>query len=92
MKSYAEENGLLSQPRRTLIGSYHASKILLITPLLKWYLDHGLEVTDVQLIAQFKPNPCFKNFGEKVTDARRQGDKDVNQMMLSETWKLLGNR
>ena len=42
MKRFAEENGLLKKPRRMLISSYFGEKILLTTPLAKWYLDHGL--------------------------------------------------
>ena len=34
MKAYAEENDIMSQPRRSLIGSYFGEKILLSTPLL----------------------------------------------------------
>ena len=45
MKAYAEENDIMSRPRRSLIGSMVGEKILLATPLLKWYLEHGLEVT-----------------------------------------------
>ena len=44
MKSYAEENNIMKQPRRSLIGSMVGKKIMLATPLLKWYLEHGLEV------------------------------------------------
>ena len=36
MKSYAEENKIMPQPRRSLIGNMKGEKILLATPLLKW--------------------------------------------------------
>jgi hypothetical protein len=36
MHDYAEEHGLLNQPRRALIGSYFGKKMLIATPLLKW--------------------------------------------------------
>ena len=42
MKVYAEEHNIMAQPRRSLIGSMKGDKILLATPLLKWYLEHGL--------------------------------------------------
>ena len=44
MKTYAEENDIMRRPRRSLIGSMIGEKILLATPLLKWYLEHGLQV------------------------------------------------
>ena len=45
MRRYAEEHNIMTTPRRMLVGSYRGDKILLATPLLRWYLDHGLEVT-----------------------------------------------
>ena len=42
MRSYAEREGLMKTPRRSLIGSMHGKRILLATPLLQWYLNHGL--------------------------------------------------
>lgn len=38
MKQYAETKKVMSQPRKMLIGSYFGEKILLATPLLKWYV------------------------------------------------------
>ena len=78
MKAYAEEHGIMAQPRRSLIGSMKGDKILLATPLLKWYLEHGLEVTKVHQVIEFSPEPCFKSFGDAVSDARRADDVDPN--------------
>ena len=50
MKTYAEERDIMKQPRRSLIGSLKGDKILLATPLLKWYLQHGLEVTQIHQV------------------------------------------
>ena len=47
MKGFVEENGLLEEPRRMLISSYFDEQILLTTSLVKWYLDHGLEITKI---------------------------------------------
>ena len=91
MKSYAEENKIVSQPRRSLIGSYFGEKILLATPLLKWYLEHGLEVTHVYQVIEYTPNTCFHPFREAVSDARRAGDIDPNKSIIADTMKLVGN-
>ena len=91
MKMYAEQNKLMTQPRRTLIGSYHGEKILLATPLLQWYLEHGLVVTKIYQVVQYWPEDCFKPFGEKVSQARRDGDADQDQAIIADTMKLLGN-
>ena len=70
MKKYSEQNKLMSQPRRTLIGSYYGEKILLATPLLQWYLEHGLVVTKIYQVVHYWPEDCFKKFGEEVSQAQ----------------------
>ena len=91
MHQYCENNKIMSQPRRTLIGSFFGKDILLTTPLLQWYLEHGLIVTDIQKVVEYRPQRCFEKFGETVSDARRQGDKNPDSSILSDTFKLLGN-
>ena len=54
MRAYAEENDITSTPRRMLVGSYHGKKILLATPLLQWYLAHGLVVGRVYQIVEYE--------------------------------------
>jgi len=89
MKAYAEEHNIMAQPRRSLIGSMKGEKILLAAPLLMWYLEHGLEVTKVHQVIEFTPEPCFKPFGDAVSDARRAGDADPNKAIIADTMKLL---
>mgnify|MGYP006375582401 FL=1 len=91
MREYAEQHKLLSTSRRTLIGSFVGEKILLATPLLRWYLQKGLEITDVYLVVEYKPDACFQKFGNDVSAARRTGDADSSKTILGETYKLLGN-
>ena len=76
MRQYAEEHDIMSTPRRMLVGSYRGEKILLTTPLLRWYLAHGLVVDRVYQIVEYSPKPCFQHFGESVSTARRNGDVD----------------
>ena len=89
MKAYAAEHNIMAQPRRSLIGSLKGEKILLATPLLKWYLEHGLEVTKVHQVVEFTPKPCFKPFGDSVSDARRAGDADPRKAIIADTMKLV---
>ena len=89
MKAYAEEHNIMAQPRRSLIGSMKGEKILLATPLLKWYLEHGPEVTKVHQVVEFTPEPCFKPFGDTVSDARRAGDADSRKAIIADTMKLV---
>ena len=91
MRQYAEEHDIMSTPRRMLVGSYRGEKILLTTPLLRWYLAHGLVVDRVYQIVEYSPKPCFQHFGESVSTARRNGDVDPDKSIIADTMKLLGN-
>ncbi len=79
----------MPRPRKTLIGSFYGEKILLATPLLKWYLEHGLEVTHIYQVIEYTPVPCFKPFGEAVSDARRDGDANPDKAIIADTMKLV---
>ena len=91
MRQYAEENDIMSVPRRMLVGSFHGDKLLLATPLLRWYLEHGLVVDRVYQIIEYKRNLCFRHFAESVSAARRNGDVDPEKTIIADTMKLLGN-
>ncbi|KAJ8025632.1 hypothetical protein HOLleu_33244 [Holothuria leucospilota] len=91
MAQHAKRCDALPRPRRTLIGSMCATKVLLATPLLRWYLEHGLVVTKIHQIAQFLRKAVFEQFGEEVSNARREGDKDPSKSIIADTMKLIGN-
>ena len=91
MRRYAEEHDIMKTPRRMLVGSYCGDKILLATPLLRWYLDHGLEVLHVYQVVEYDPVPCFRRFGDAVSKARREGDVHRDRTIIADTMKLLGN-
>ena len=91
MKQFAETEGYLKRPQRYLIGSLYGTKILLLTELLKWYLEQGLVVDKIYQVIEFEKAQILKPFGESVTAARRAGDTDVAQKLLASTAKLVGN-
>ena len=91
MRQYAVDHDIMSTPRRMLVGSYRGDKILLTTPLLRWYIAHGLVVDHVYQVVEYEPKPCFRNFGESVSTARRNGDVDPDKSIIADTMKLLGN-
>ena len=91
IRRYAEEHNITATPRRMLVGSYRGDKILLATPLLRWYLDHGLDVTHVYQVIEYDPIPCFRRFGDAVSTARREGDVHSYKAIIADTMKLLGN-
>lgn len=91
MQQIAEENGRLKKPEDALIGSYFGKEIWLMTPLLKFYHDHGLKITKIHEVVQFDGVKVFEWFGQTVTEHRKQGDADKNKAILAEVFKLLGN-
>ena len=91
MKDYAEEERLLSQPRKMLISSFTLQNGTLNTPLLLFYLQLGLVCTKLHRRVEYTPEKCFKSFVQSAMDARRQGDENPNSSVVAETMKLLAN-
>ena len=90
MKTYAEEEGILSQPWKMLISSFTLQNGTLITPLL-FYLQLGLVCTKIHRFVEYTPKKCFNNFVQSAVDARKQGDENSNSSVVAETMKLLAN-
>ena len=40
------------------------------------------------MVIEYEPSACFQKFGEKVSDARREGDQNPDKAILAETMKL----
>ena len=91
MKKYAEENKLMTQPRRMLLSSFHLINGTNITPLLNFYLDLGLECDRIYRFVQYSPMKCFKSFVQSVLDARRKSDENLHSNVVAETMKVLAN-
>jgi hypothetical protein len=91
MQDHVRKFKLSQKPRRLLISGLKAEKILLISSLLKWYIDHGLIVTKIYQVVEYNPIRCFTSFVSQVTEARRDGDVDKSKLILADTMKLLGN-
>ena len=90
-QEYAREH-IKDIPHRLLIGSYFGKKIgLSTTPLLRWYLNHGLVITHVYTVVEYFPNAAFNSFMRQVTQARLDGDCDKDKALIAETMKLIGN-
>ena len=89
MKAFTEKQKIMPHPRRSLIGSCFGEKILLAIPLIKWYIEHGLKVTDIYQVVEYAPAPCFQPFGKAVSEARRVADVDPNKAIIADTMKLV---
>ena len=57
-------------PHRSLIGSFFRKQIMLATPLLQWYLKHGLVIKNITAFICYEPVLCFKEFTDEVANAR----------------------
>ena len=88
LKKYAEENKLMTQPRRMLISSFHLINGTIITPLLNFYLDLGLECDRIYRFVQYTPMKCFISFVQSAVDVRRKGDENPHPSVVAETMKL----
>ena len=75
--------------RRMLISSFHLINSTLITPLLNFYLDLGLECDRIYRFVQYTPVKCFNSFVQSPVDARRKNDENPHSSVLAETMKML---
>ena len=92
MQTYARGKGM-SETASTgsLISSLRGQNMLFTTPLLRWYLEHGLVVSNVQRVIQYTPAKCFASFTKEVSFSRLQGARDPSKEILAQTFKLMGN-
>ena len=91
MKIYAEEEGILSQPRKMLISSFTLQIGTLIAPLLLFYLQLGLVCSKKHRFVKYAPKKCFNSFVQSAVDAGRKSDENPISFVVAETMKLLAN-
>ena len=92
MKDYQINTGRKKiKNNKKLLGVMKAEKILIYSQLLKWYLNHGLQVTKIHRYISYTSSRPFAWFPEEVSSARRAADNDKNKKQLGDTAKLKGN-
>jgi hypothetical protein len=91
MQDHVRSHNLSETPRRLLVGGMKARQILIATPLLRWYLNHGMVVTKIYQVVEYQARACFRDFMEEVSDARREGDVSTDKAIIADTMKLIGN-
>ena len=91
MQNYVREHNLSRKPRKVLASGMKGEKMLLSSPYLRWLLLNELVVTKIHQVVEYNPSPCFKEFVNQVSEARRVGDIDPNQAIIADTMKLIGN-
>jgi hypothetical protein len=68
-----------------------AKKILLKSNLLKWYLEHGLEITKIYGFIPAEKAKIYEGFTNWVSDSRRLGDNKKEFEIKGEIAKVIGN-
>ena len=61
------------------------------TPLLKWYLEHGLVITRIYTTVEYIPNAAFSSFMTQIAQCRLEGDRNKDKALIAEMSKLIGN-
>ena len=74
-----------------LISSFHIINGTVITTLLNFYLDLGLECDRIYRFVQYTPIKCFDSFVPSAVGARRKSDENPHSSVVAETMKLLAN-
>ena len=91
MRTYAEEQVILFQPRKKLISCFVFQNRTLITPLFLFYLQLGLVCTKTHRFVEYTPKKYFNTFVPSGVDTRRQSDENANTSVVAETMKNLAN-
>ena len=68
-----------------------SAKKILYHPLLKWYIGHGLIVTKTYSMIYRMNCKIVKQFGELVSDERRNGDIDSHFNIIGDDINNIGN-
>ena len=77
-------------PQKTLIQTYNGKQLLLYTPVIKFYMDLGLEISNVTKFIQFKAARPLEPFVEKITEGRIAACESGNGP-LELAYKIIGN-
>ena len=77
---------------KKLLGVMKAEKILIYSPLLKWYLNHGLQVTKIQRYISYTSGRPFKWFSRRSFQVQEEPlTRTRTKKQLGDTAKLKGN-
>ena len=61
---------------KTVLQCYNGKQMLVFTPLLKFYIDQGLEVTNITRFIQYQPEYFSQPFMNTVTKMRIEATMD----------------
>jgi len=91
MSQYCSDNNTMKTPRTVLAQAYSARNLLLITPLIVWYLEQGLTVKKIHWVREFRSDRIFQPLADKIISIRQAADSD-RSLLLQGTMIKLGER
>ena len=92
MQAFCKTIGWKTGVKRSLISSMHGKGIIVLKPLLKWYLEQGLIVGNIEFVISYDAKKCFTWFVDRVCNERRAADIGGPQpKIMGEAFKLMGN-
>ena len=78
-------------PQETLIQTYNAKQLMIYSPTVLFYMELGLEISNVTKFIQFIPTKPLKGFVDKITQGRISAVESGNES-LGTSYKIIGNR
>jgi hypothetical protein len=92
MQDHVQRFELSEKPRQLMVGGMRGRQMLLATPLLKWYLEHGGD--HIYQVVEFTPHRCFRNFvtDGQLSDGQRLGDAHPDKAIIGNTKNGEDNR
>ena len=70
--------------------TFNAKSYLMTTDLCKWYMDQGLEISNITLVVEYIKYQPFKKFISQLVDCRKTADEN-GQSDLATLYKLKAN-
>ena len=90
MKAFRDRTGRAKGARK-FVSVLAAKRVVLYSPLIKWYLQKGLIIDQFYEAAIYNPGLPFSWFREMVAQKRREADENPKLSQVGETYKLLAN-
>ena len=79
------------KPRRLLVSGMRGERLFLATPLFKFYLEYGLQVSRIHQVLEFQTAPAFTSFIDELTEQRQSSDEDPDLKVMGDCSKLMLN-
>ena len=75
---------------KQLTLTFHAKSYLMTTDLCQWYMEQGVEISNVTLVVEYIKYQPFKKFINELAECRKVADQN-GQSDLAAIFKLLAN-